>query len=96
MNTIDLRSALCAFINDAVSLDPGIVVDAATDLLLTGLVDSLGVVQIVSWMETELDITVEPTDVVLEHFQTVDAMATFVHRKGAALANQTSQAGGPS
>ncbi len=88
MNALDLRGALCAFINDSVSLDPGIPVEPGTDLLLTGLVDSLGVVQIVSWMESELDIVVEPTDVVLEHFQTVDAMADFVARRQATTAGR--------
>ena len=83
MNQIDLRAQLCAFINDTVSLDPDVPVAPDTDLLLTGLVDSLGVVQIVSWMEQELGIAVEPTDVVLEHFQTVDAMAEFVEGRRA-------------
>jgi acyl carrier protein len=83
MNPTDLRAQLCAFINDTVSLDPDVPVAPDTDLRLTGLVDSLGVVQIVSWMEQELGIAVEPTDVVLEHFQTVDAMAGFVEGRRA-------------
>jgi acyl carrier protein len=83
MNPNDLRAQLCTFIDDAVSLDPDTPVAPDTDLLMTGLVDSLGVVQIVSWMEQELGIVVEPTDVVLEHFQTVDAMAGFVERRRA-------------
>ena len=56
MNPNDLRARLCAFIDDAVSLDPDVPVAPDTDLLMTGLVDSLGVVQIVSWMEQELGI----------------------------------------
>lgn len=88
MNAHDLRGALCVFINDSVSLDPGVPVESDTDLLLTGLVDSLGVVQIVSWMESELDIDVEPTDVVLEHFQSVDAMADFVTRRQSTTAGR--------
>ncbi len=94
MNITDLRDALCAFINDSVSLDPATIVEPGTDLLLTGLVDSLGVVQIVSWMESELDISVEPNDVVLEHFQTVDAMADFVDRRRASQASGTEPVGG--
>jgi acyl carrier protein len=78
MNELDLRAALCAFIDDNVSLDPTVAVEPETDLLLTGLVDSLGVVQIVAWIESELRVTVDPTDVVLENFQTVDAMAAFI------------------
>ncbi len=94
MNINDLRGALCAFINDSVSLDPGTTVAPGTDLLLTGLVDSMGVVQIVSWMESELDISVEPNDVVLEHFQTVDAMADFVDRRRASQVGRREPVGG--
>jgi acyl carrier protein len=77
----DLSGALCAFIDAMVSLDPSVAVAPDTDLLLTGLVDSLGVVQIVAWMEAELGIDVEPTDVVLENFLTVDAMVGYVERR---------------
>lgn len=49
-----------------------------TDLLLTGLVDSLGVIQIVSWLEDHLEMEIPPGDVVLEHFQTVDLMLQYV------------------
>lgn len=76
-----LRRALCEYIDGNVSLDPGVAVAPDTDLLLTGLVDSLGVVQLVAWMEDEFGFTIEPTEVVLENFQTVEAMASFVERR---------------
>jgi acyl carrier protein len=71
------EAALVAFIMADVALeeDP---VDADTDLLMTGLVDSLGVVLIVEWIETELGRTIDPADVVLENFQTVGAMMEFL------------------
>lgn len=52
-----------------------------TDLLLTGLVDSLGVIRIVTWMEDHLDIEIDPVDVVLENFQTVALMVAYVRRQ---------------
>lgn len=68
---------LIALIRDDVAAtdDP---VEPATDLLLTGLVDSLGVVVIVDWIEQELGIEIDPGDVVLEHFQTVDLMLAYL------------------
>ena len=71
---------LLAMINAEVSFDPSEEITPETDLLLTGLVDSLGVVQIVAWMEDRLGIEIEPVDVVLENFQTVDRMLAFVKR----------------
>lgn len=81
---IALRRRLCEVIDAEISLDPGVSVEPDTDLLLTGLVDSLGVVQLVAWMEQEFALTIEPTDVVLENFQTVDAMARYLERRGTA------------
>jgi len=71
------EAALIRFITDDVALDDG-EITGATDLLMTGLVDSLGVVLIVEWIEATLEIAVDPADVVLEHFQTVDAMVAFL------------------
>jgi acyl carrier protein len=74
---------LLQMINAEVSFDPSETITPETDLLLTGLVDSLGVVQIVAWMEDRLGIEIEPVDVVLENFQTVDRMLAFVTRSRA-------------
>lgn len=76
-----VEADLLALINDELSLDPAMPVEADTDLLLTGQVDSLGVVQIVAWLEDRLGIEIDPADVVLEHFQSVDAMIGYVRRR---------------
>jgi acyl carrier protein len=75
-----LEADLCSFIDAEVSLDPDTPVRPDTDLLLTGQVDSMGVVQIVAWIEDRLGIQVDPVDVVLENFQTVAAMVAFCRR----------------
>ena len=71
------EASLIEFITTDVALDDAEIV-GGTDLLLTGLVDSLGVVLIVEWIETELGRTIDPADVVLENFQTVDAMMEYL------------------
>lgn len=71
------EAALLAFIIDEVALDEGDI-DGSTDLLLTGMVDSLGVILIVEWIERGLGRTIDPADVVLENFETVDAIMEFL------------------
>ncbi len=61
-------------------------IDGDTDLLLSGLVDSLGVVIVADWIQQELGIVIDPVDVVLENFQTVDAMVAYVQSRGAVAA----------
>jgi acyl carrier protein len=75
-----LQQDLLDFINADVSLDPSVTIVADTDLLLTALVDSLGVVEIVGWLQDRTGVIVDPMDVVLENFQTVDRMVALVER----------------
>lgn len=75
-----MRQELLKLINSEITVDPTTLVEGGTDLLLTGLVDSMGVVEIVGWMEERLGVQIDPIDVVLENFQTVDLMVAFVDR----------------
>ncbi len=73
---------LLELLNDELSLDPSVSIDVDTDLLLTGLVDSLGIIQVVSWIEDEMGSSVDPVDVTLENFQTPGAMIRFAASLG--------------
>jgi acyl carrier protein len=53
------------------------------DLLLSGLVDSLGVFELVAFLEASFDLSVPMGDVVIENFGTIDAVAGFVQSKQA-------------
>ncbi|MEM7276208.1 MAG: acyl carrier protein [Actinomycetota bacterium] len=67
---------LLAHINTEISISPE-PVTMETDLLLSGAVDSLGVVRITQWLEDELGFEVDPVEVTLENFQTVARMVEF-------------------
>ncbi len=73
----EFADALISFIADEVALED-LPVAGDTDLLMTGLVDSLGVVMIVNWIEATLGTTIDPADVVLENFQTIDQMLSYL------------------
>lgn len=75
-----IRTDLLNFVNAEVNLDPSVEIKADTDLLLTGLVDSVGVVEIVGWLEDEVGVDIDPLDIVLANFQTVDRMIALVNR----------------
>lgn len=77
---MNLRDDLLQLLNDEISLDPDQHIGGDTDLLLTGLVDSLGVIDVVAWLEERLGIDIDPVDIVLENFQTVDLVLGFVER----------------
>jgi len=53
------------------------------DLLTGGVVDSLGLLTVVAWLETEFDIGVDDSELGPESFRTVDAIREFVDRSRA-------------
>jgi acyl carrier protein len=76
-----LTTALTTFIDEEVSAGHERV-RPDTDLVMTGLVDSLGVVLIVEWLEDELAIEIDPGDVIVEHFVSVTAMIEYLRARG--------------
>ncbi len=74
----ELSRDVCALIQNEIALDPDVVVANDTELLLSGLVDSLGVVQIVAWLEDRFAMQIDPADVVFENFETPGRIVEFV------------------
>ena len=60
--------------------------DLSTDepLLGSGIVDSLGIMRLVSYIEEEFGVVVPEEELVPDHFQTVSRLAAFVERLQAA------------
>ncbi|MEM8705492.1 MAG: acyl carrier protein [Actinomycetota bacterium] len=56
-------------------------IEAETDLVMTGYVDSLGIVLVVEWLENQLGIEIDPGDVVIEDFESVAAMVAYLGRR---------------
>lgn len=77
---MDIRNDLLQLINDEISLNPSIPVKSDTDLLVTGLVDSLGIVEVVAWMEERIGTEIDPINIVRANFQTVELMVAFAGR----------------
>lgn len=78
----ELASRLQKFVQEEVCITD-IELSGDTDLLLTGAVDSLGVIRITQWLEDETGIDVDPADVTLENFQTIDRMLVYARSRGA-------------
>ncbi|MEO0492957.1 MAG: acyl carrier protein [Actinomycetota bacterium] len=72
--------ALVDYIRTSVSVgNPPI--EPETDLVMTGYVDSLGIVLVVEWLESQLGIEIDPGDVVIEDFESVAAMVAYLGRR---------------
>jgi len=50
-------------------------------LLASQIVDSLGIIKLITFIEQEFDITVEDEDIVPQNFQSISAIVTLVETK---------------
>lgn len=63
---------------------PGVdAVDHDLDLLAGEVIDSLGIVQLIAFLEEKYGIKVGDDDLDPENFRSVDTIASFVETKGA-------------
>jgi len=81
----DTSARIRRFIGEEILLDgdgDGASLNDQTPLL-RGLIDSLGLMQLVGFLEEEFGITIDDTEVVPDHFRTVSAIGRLVETKGA-------------
>ncbi|MBU6399639.1 MAG: acyl carrier protein [Verrucomicrobia bacterium] len=65
--------------------------DYHASFLETGIVDSMGVMELVAFIESAFGVTTLPQEIVVEHFDSVAKLADFVRRK-LSLANPEAEA----
>jgi len=75
---MDRETALLDYIKNELLHGRGGSLTADTDLLSTGIIDSLGILQVVSFIEERFNIQVPDEDVVYENFNSVKALTTYL------------------
>jgi acyl carrier protein len=76
---------ITTFINQ-LALEGDTKVDGETSLLDSGIIDSTGILELVSFLEREFGIQVQDEEIVPENFENVRSIAAFVERKRSAAA----------
>jgi acyl carrier protein len=81
MNELDRVKRLQQFIGEELLFaEEAVGIDV--DLLSTGLVDSLGIIRLLGFMEDELGIAVPPEDVTLDNFLSVSTIENYLAGRG--------------
>ena len=70
------KDNLIGYIRDELNLD--MPLDGETELFSTGLLDSVSMVSLITFVEEQTGAHVQPGDVTLENFDTVDAIIAYV------------------
>ena len=73
---------LIAYIQEQLlGANSGVDIDPSDDLLGSGLVDSMGMMSLINFIEERFDFKVPPEDMVIEHFMTVEAISSYLENR---------------
>lgn len=79
---MDVQARLRAYITENLAVQAGGAEFGDDDPLLdSGIIDSMGVFQLVTFLETEFGAYVDDDEVVPENFETLNSIAALVARK---------------
>ena len=67
-------------------VDEGFEYNNDTSFIGEGLIDSMGVMELLSYVQKEFDITVDQQEVTPDNFDSINKLAAFVERKQRVLA----------
>jgi acyl carrier protein len=78
-NSIEQR--IHSFIQEKFPLARKLGIKRETALLGSGILDSLGILDVVSFLESEFSIVIRDEELVPENFQSLDTLSAFVLKK---------------
>ncbi len=82
-NTVDRIGLIREFIAEELVLDElEDEIGHDEDLLTSGMIDSLGVMRLVGFIQDEFEISVPPEDVTIENFLTLATISNYIAKNG--------------
>lgn len=80
-NITDIQDAIRAFVFEQYPLCQQRDLKDKDSLFDSGIVDSMGILELVAFVESDFDIQIEDTDLTPENFESIKAISAFVARK---------------
>ena len=68
-------------INEFHAGDPDMQIDSNEDLLSSGIVESIAMMQLIQFVEERFDFRVAPKEMTIENFIDVDSIVTYIINK---------------
>jgi len=73
-----MKEVLINYIKEEIVGDPLFALEADDDILNSGIIDSIGIMKLITFIENELDVSVPPEEMVIENFISVDAIENYL------------------
>ena len=80
---VQLKEAIRNFVFEQYPLCRQKKLQDADSLIDSGIVDSMGILELVAFVESDLDVQVEDTDLTPENFESIESLSLFVAAKKA-------------
>ena len=74
---MEIEAALIAYLKEQTGIE--VVVD--TPLVEDGIIDSMGIMDLLGFIESSFDVTPEEDDLTIENFESVAAIKSFIENK---------------
>lgn len=82
MAIADVEKRLFDYISDSfLTAIPNVKITPQTSLLGSRIIDSLGILEMIEFLEREFDISVEETEMIPENLDSIDNMSRFIMKK---------------
>jgi acyl carrier protein len=78
IDTLALQRQVAALFSEKLNLD---IASVETDLIETGLLDSLALVELLAELEESFDVSISTDDLELENFRSINNIAGFVAQR---------------
>jgi acyl carrier protein len=79
--TVDVSGRIRGFIAEEIMFEERSVALSDDTPLLSGIMDSLGLLQLVAFLEEEFEVEVDDADMTADHFRTVGDIERLVRQK---------------
>lgn len=77
-----IADSLRTYIREEIAYDrAGLTLTNEYPLIEQGIIDSMGILRVVTFLEEKFAIAMEPEDLMLENFATIEAITAFVMRR---------------
>jgi acyl carrier protein len=74
----DIREALYKSVKESSVKGAGVAFDDDTEIISSGILDSLGIFSVIAEIESKLNIWLPPEDIVSENFNSINAMMAML------------------
>ncbi len=73
-----MNEKIISYIKDEVTNEAIDHIDANEDLLGSGIIDSIGLIKLISFLEQEYQISIPPEDMTVENFMTPQSITEYI------------------